>query len=462
MLMQDQRNRAKKARFTLIHTIARWIVQIAQWIGSILILVFAFALANILLINSQDITSTLVYRIINFFSPPQTGYASIQIFIIVSTFIALLIVILSFILNSALLPYKKLSREERDQQEWEEERRQNMLRTLDMQQVLFIQQKNEHDQSKRLQEEQLFILKELQEERLMFLDQQIKKSTPENYENNIDIQHRETKKLLEETDSYIENTISSPQSATDAKEEDQIEGGLIVYVGESAEENFLLSIDESPLTLTHLTTTLSAIHELAIKSWLISQNRLADLIIYTQTHDLAIAEDAPFTIQRITYNSPFKIEINFTKHIGTALRESIDAFLHSKERLKRAHLDTQEKEEKIKREQMKEDHEQRMRDLKYEDERINLEKKKQMYKREQLIEDIKFAESIIARLDPHVDPNTKTMLIQTLLPDILKLENINLTMISSPIGENGRTSLDKLDIEASKEDSNHHSSPTQH
>jgi hypothetical protein len=66
-----------------------------------------------------------------------------------------------------------------------------------------------------------------------------------------------------------------------------------------------LLIDEEPLTPQTLALAFSALTELTTKLWLIAQHRFADLIEYTQTHDVRFANEAGSTIAYVTYNSPF-------------------------------------------------------------------------------------------------------------------------------------------------------------
>src|SRR5205823_542093 len=50
-----------------------------------------------------------------------------------------------------------------------------------------------------------------------------------------------------------------------------------------------LRIDEEPLTPQKLALVFTALTELTTKLWLIAQHRFADLIEYTQTHDVRFA-----------------------------------------------------------------------------------------------------------------------------------------------------------------------------
>ena len=108
-----------------------------------------------------------------------------------------------------------------------------------------------------------------------------------------------------------------------------------------------IRITEEPLTLSNLTTILSAFTRLATKCWLIANDRFFDLIEYTQTHDVRFTEEAQIIVTQVSYNSPFGMNVNFPnldpKNIAEAIKEAVDTVTQAKQRLKQAELDTQTK-----------------------------------------------------------------------------------------------------------------------
>jgi uncharacterized protein YjbI with pentapeptide repeats len=228
---------------------------------------------------------------------------------------------------------------------------------------------------------------------------------------------------------------------------------------------------EEPLMLTHLTIVLSALTELATKCWLIAQERFADLETYTQTHDLRFVEEVPFTIERISYNSPLDATINFSnfdpKNFAQALREGLDTFLLARQRLKQAQLDTETKAAQIKLDEkrasqeyqakqqelavatQKADQDQHLAQLALEKQKIELERQHLMLEIDQerqklelerqrvalqkeildlentrLMNAIDAANIILATFAPDAKPAIKAMLVQKLLPNILQFDAI--------------------------------------
>jgi hypothetical protein len=115
-----------------------------------------------------------------------------------------------------------------------------------------------------------------------------------------------------------------------------------------------LRILEEPLLLTHVTFILSALTDLAVKCWLIAQERYAEVITYSQTHDPRIAEEAPLVITDLSYGS-FDANISFPnldpKNLADALRTGLDTFLLAGERLKQQRLATETKAAQLQQEQ---------------------------------------------------------------------------------------------------------------
>jgi len=97
------------------------------------------------------------------------------------------------------------------------------------------------------------------------------------------------------------------------------------------------------LTAQNLIIIISSLRELHAKCWLIAEGRFADLIDYSQTHDLHILEEANLVIARIVYNSPAEIKLNVNadaspQSIVEALKIGIDAVLQAPTRREEAKL----------------------------------------------------------------------------------------------------------------------------
>ncbi len=107
-----------------------------------------------------------------------------------------------------------------------------------------------------------------------------------------------------------------------------------------------LRIVEQPLTAINFNNILSAFTELHTKSWMISNNRLADLVEYIQTHDLIFAEEAGLIVEKIKHNSPPDIKFILglsPKNIAEALKIGIDAVTQAPLRIEETKLENQAK-----------------------------------------------------------------------------------------------------------------------
>ena len=196
---------------------------------------------------------------------------------------------------------------------------------------------------------------------------------------------------------------------------------------------FRIYIIEEPLTAQNLTTILFALTELSTKCWLIAKGRFSDLIEYMQTHDVRFTEESKLIITKIKYNSPFEanFKIDLTaSNVAEAIKTTIDGVIQAKQRLEKAELENKAKAQEIEQAKQKADHEnkaalleQERQELAVEKERLEiLEKRLEVQKK-----GIEFAFEIAAKtvtmLHPNADEQTKALLIQTMLPTILQLQN---------------------------------------
>lgn len=204
-------------------------------------------------------------------------------------------------------------------------------------------------------------------------------------------------------------------------------------------------ITEEPLTAQNLSTIISALTELSTKYWLIAKGRFSDLIEYTQTHNGRFAEEANVVITRVSYNSPFnmdwKVDLS-APSVAEALITTIDGITHRQERLEKAKLENQAKAVGIKEAEQKAEQENQMALLEQEKRRLELEERrlevleKQLEVQKKGIEyALEIAGKVVDTLRPGADPATRAMEIQTLLPNLVQLQNgkgLELAFITSP------------------------------
>jgi len=194
-----------------------------------------------------------------------------------------------------------------------------------------------------------------------------------------------------------------------------------------------IRIDEDPLTVQNLNTILSALTDLSTKYWLITKMRFADLVEYTQTHNGHFAEEAQVVITRISYNSPFsmnwKVDLS-APSVAEALVITIDGISQRQERLEKAKLENQAKALEIKETEQKSEQENQMALLEQEKLRLELEQRRlEVLERQLEVQKkgieyaLEIAGKVVNTLHPHVDAATRVMVIQTLLPNIVQLQN---------------------------------------
>jgi len=203
---------------------------------------------------------------------------------------------------------------------------------------------------------------------------------------------------------------------------------------ENSQSNiFRVRIIEEPLTAQNLLTVISALTELSTKYWLIAKRRFADLIEYTQTHNGRFAEEAQIVISRVSYNSPFsmdwKVDLS-APSVAEALVTTIDGITQRRERLEKVKLENQAQAIVIKEAEQKSEQENQMALLEQEKQRLELEQRrlevleKQLEVQKKGIEyALEIAGKVIDTLHPGADAATRAMEIQTLLPNLIQLQN---------------------------------------
>jgi uncharacterized protein YjbI with pentapeptide repeats len=194
-----------------------------------------------------------------------------------------------------------------------------------------------------------------------------------------------------------------------------------------------LRIVEAPLTAQNLSVIISTLTELTTKYWLIAKRRFADLIEYTQTRNGRFAEEARIVVTRISYNSPmnmdWKVDLS-APSVAEALVATIDGITQRQERLEKAKLENQAKAQEIKEAEQKAKQENQAALLEQEKQRLELEQRrlevleKQLEVQKKGIEyALEIAGKVVDTLHPGADPATRAMEIQTLLPNLVQLQN---------------------------------------
>jgi hypothetical protein len=212
-----------------------------------------------------------------------------------------------------------------------------------------------------------------------------------------------------------------------------------------------IRIKEEPLTAQNLSTIIASLTDLHTKCWLIYHRRFAELIEYTQTHDIRFSKQANLIITQLSHNSPAEIKIDAgIKDIAEALKIGIDAFIQSPLRYKAAKLENEAKalETTLKEQEAhlaREDKEQartieaqraeieiqtaRLRvaqqQLELEQQRLTLQKAILEAEHQRINLAFETASKIVERLALNADEASKGMLVQVLLPQLLQLGSSN-------------------------------------
>ena len=215
---------------------------------------------------------------------------------------------------------------------------------------------------------------------------------------------------------------------------------------ESTTSTLRITIIEEPLTPYNLAAILSALTELYTKLWLISKGRFADLIEYTQTHDTRFAVEAGLIITKVTYNSPFnmdwKVDLTATG-VADALVTAIDGIGQRKERLAKAMLEVQETAQQIEQAKQKADNENQMAVLERKERELEI-KERQLILLERELEiqkkgieyALEIAKMMVNQLYPNANDSEKSMIMQSLLSNILQIQNNKAMVLALPVPQN--------------------------
>jgi len=194
-----------------------------------------------------------------------------------------------------------------------------------------------------------------------------------------------------------------------------------------------IRIVQEPLIAQNFATIISAIIELHTICWLIAMRRFADLIEYTQTHNAYFEQEAHLVIAELTHNSPADVKFNLDispQAVVEALVKAIDGIAQAPQRFEKAELENQAKAQEIEYATQRADQEDRMAQLEREKQRLEIERqrldlveKRLEVQKKGIDYALEIANKMADILDPDADVGTRAMLIQSLLPKLLKLDS---------------------------------------
>ncbi len=203
-----------------------------------------------------------------------------------------------------------------------------------------------------------------------------------------------------------------------------------------------LRISEEPLTPYNLAIALTALTELTTKFWLIAKRRFDDLIEYTQTHDARFAKEAGATILYARYNSPFTFGFQVDKlvpSVADATMTVVNGLTQRKANLEKLEVENQAAAQKIKEAAQKAQQEQQMaalerekQKLAIEEDRLALVEHRLDIQRKGLEDALALASKTVDILRPNADPDARAMMIQSVLPSILQLQNVTGLKLALP------------------------------
>ena len=202
-----------------------------------------------------------------------------------------------------------------------------------------------------------------------------------------------------------------------------------------------LLINEEPLTPQTLALAFTALTEFTTKLWLIAHHRFADLIEFTQTHDVRFANEAGSTIAWVTYNSPFSFGLQVDKvvpGIADAIMPIVDGLSQRKAKQDKLELDNllapmanKAAEEHLKQQQDITELEREKREIELEKLRLENQKERQALTEQRLksqFKQIEYALELTGKavdiVYPHADPEIRPVLIQSLVNNILQLDSM--------------------------------------
>jgi hypothetical protein len=227
-------------------------------------------------------------------------------------------------------------------------------------------------------------------------------------------------------------------------------GHILLYDEEPS--TLSIRIVEKPLTAKNLTTIFTSLTSLYVKCVLIARFQPDALIDYIQTHNDRFALQEHFVITEITHNSPFTFDINMNiESVAKALQVAIDsvslAGLRKREmelslQAKELDMKLMEQEAQSKQESNEHLHQREIQEAELERQRNLLEIEKQLLALElhrfefhtmRIEYTLKTAAEMVSLLHLDMDENYKTMIVQTLLPDLLQLGSSKGLQLALPL-----------------------------
>jgi len=208
-----------------------------------------------------------------------------------------------------------------------------------------------------------------------------------------------------------------------------------------------IRINEEPLTPQNLALILSSLTELTTKLWLIAKRRFADLIEYTQSHDVRFANEAGTTIAWITYNSPLNFGFQVDRLVPSAAEATmtiVDGLTQRTAKREQLELENQDKAQKIKEAEQKAEQELLLAVIEREKLKLEIEKERQALveqrleaQKKQIEGALELAYKAVDTVYPNIDTEMRPVLIQTVMNNILQLQNVKGLELALPEPENG-------------------------
>ncbi len=212
------------------------------------------------------------------------------------------------------------------------------------------------------------------------------------------------------------------------------------------------------MTAHNFTSILSALTELHTKVWLIQQGRFPDLLNYAQTHDVRFTKEANLTIGKLTHNSPALVELILNPPtlaaasgavvtLAGALKIAIDNIGQTSLRFKEKELEIEIKRQEAQQARkigaQKAVQERQKTQLEIEKLQLEIEREQLEIGRAQLEVEknrvdvaLETASKLVEAVRPGIDKETKGMLEQTLLPNLLQLSTIEGLELALPVSKN--------------------------
>ena len=253
---------------------------------------------------------------------------------------------------------------------------------------------------------------------------------------------------LRGADLFNADLFNADLSNTDLSNTDlngaNLNGAIGIILPEKT-STFRIHILEEPLTTHNLALVISAFNSLHTKCWLIMQNRFADLIMYTETHDPRFENEAPLIITKLTHNSPLEMKLNISlEGIANAFRIIIESVEKLGLTRRKTLAEIKEVEQKLAQQEeevrAKHEYEDKMRYIELQNAVIESQNKLIKLRRNQLDfvkEAYALSPKVVKTLQPSIDEAIQEMAAPTLHEDIIKLvTSEGLKLIEPPKQQN--------------------------